>query len=101
MRKFTPGPWLTNFEEIRQDGVPMHSEIVIKENQKIKKILCFADGHFDNDRENFTLMAAAPEMLDTLKLIRNYLKQTHEKTAVFDLFAKADLDAIIAKAEGK
>ena len=58
VKKFTPGPWKA---ETTPDG--MNSKIKAQHKGEAVMI-AMADGHLNNDRENFKMMAQAPCLLE-------------------------------------
>jgi hypothetical protein len=95
--KHTPGPWEaanpvrfmgTDFIPVVREGDDLHvCEVYAHEGDKITEI----------EVANARLIAAAPDLLDALKMARSYIIATGAKHWEKDL---AKVDAAIAKAEG-
>lgn len=92
--KHRPGPW----------GIFPHGEYkrmyIETENSPGYSICCFPAGHDETDKANARLIAAAPELLEALKMYVDTTSQPPDKLMehilnVLDLAEKA-----IAKAEG-
>jgi hypothetical protein len=64
---FTKGEWRAWFgSRNSSSGSPMESELRVYRDGKHVYNITTADGHLNADRENFTVMAAAPAMLGHL-----------------------------------
>ena len=94
--KHTKGKWYVSKSYVSDKGIEIAIQSDVKQNG-VGEDLWVA--HLDDTEEtkaNANLIASAPEMLETLKQLRFDLsKDDYYKNHV------ADIDSIIAKAEGK
>ena len=95
MRKHTPGPWVIIVDEL-SDSVSITTEKRIEDSMvEICEVTAgFWSEKFETEqRANARLIASAPELLEALEWIKDYLD---DKCAT-----KPDLAAVIAKARGE
>ena len=100
MSKHTPGPWIAVFNCDKDDGLnpPQFSEIFTSDRTAI---IATADCHCDEDRWNFHLMAAAPEMLEELKRWVGSCSECYPGPPSIDCELCGQTAIVIAKAEGR
>jgi hypothetical protein len=76
--KHTPGPW-TNHGRIQQPGLP-HSSVAAK--TLLARVYSEAFGDDAQETANANLIAAAPDLLDALRIARETIKT--ERDVLFD-----------------
>lgn len=113
MSKHTPGPWRVEIEKEKRfdsrTGEPTHGLTWHKIKDGELSVTCFVEtglGLSDAEKSNIRLIAAAPEMLEALEVVKECLasidvdvmgrscRQEFEK-------AEAYIDDAIAKARGE
>jgi hypothetical protein len=101
--KHTPGPW--EYRIIGKESVPGYPPIAIYVANKIEIITQSEDGYADHvgiTEADALLIAAAPEMLQTLKLFYDWSKYVTKYPPYWVRTTFVDkCSEIIAKAEGR
>lgn len=99
--KHTPGPWEAQPEEAHRDYIRIRgTQLGLR--YKVANVLCpmypgVADAELLETRANARLIAAAPELLEALKVAREWIVLA----LTADRPERIQIDAAIAKAEGK
>lgn len=103
MNTFTPGPWKARFQQNDADinsaqlnvNDWYESEIYCPSKEETLALASYA---MENDKHNFMLMAAAPELLECCKMWLEFMRMQNarESSAQMQITIKA-----IEKAEGK
>ena len=91
----TPGPWHRNIKPARKYGV-----IFAGRNTHVARLA--VEGLADDEIEaNCDLITAAPEMLDTLRMLLTHVKECRKHDCPPDNYAIVAIEVAIAKAEGR
>lgn len=91
----TPGPWHRNIKPARK-----YSTVFAGRNTHVVRVV--SEGLNDDEIEaNCDLVVAAPEMLDTLRMLLTHTQECRRHDCPPDNYAIAAIRAAIAKAEGR
>ncbi len=97
MTTHTPGPW--TFKEYKQHTINSVADGMIESQDGAHLADVYAVGDSDGNytaTHNANLIAAAPDLLEAVKLCADYLRDAGDDTGV-----PAILNAALAKAEGR
>jgi sialic acid synthase SpsE len=106
MSKHTPGPWIGAGPSFG-DPLPRYTTDIYTEwedeNGEVISICELPFNHHDDENEaNALLIAAAPDLLEALKLCLPYVRAAMQSTGgMAEYKAELAADAAIAKAEGE
>lgn len=93
---FTKGPWKAGEVEDKSQTVGEHARGIIAENDEI---VCFVLGSFHGEiEEDINLIAAAPDMYEALKELRENCDYLH---SIDGRNVLRKIDKALAKADGK